>query len=121
MIILLALMFVMFQAVYAWAGPPADAPEGLVGTMQTWVVDNIPQNFLRDLVVEGLLAGVGAVVAFLPQILILFLFILLLEASGYMTRAAFLMDGLVGKVGLSRSEEHTSELQSLMSILYAHF
>src|SRR3546814_15166557 len=69
--------------------------------MQAWVVDNIPQNFLRDLVVEGLLAGVGAVVVFLPQILILFLFILLLEESGYMTRAAFLMDGLMGKVGLS--------------------
>jgi ferrous iron transport protein B len=101
MAILLALMFVMFQAVYAWAGPPADALEGLVGAMQGWVVDNIPQNFLRDLVVEGLLAGVGAVVVFLPQILILFLFILLLEASGYMTRAAFLMDGLMGKVGLS--------------------
>ncbi len=101
MAILLALMFVMFQAVYAWAGPPADALEGLVGTMQAWVVDNVPQNFLRDLVVEGLLAGVGAVVVFLPQILILFLFILLLEASGYMTRAAFLMDGLMGKVGLS--------------------
>lgn len=101
MVILLALMFVMFQAVYAWAGPPADALEGLVGVAQSWVVDNIPQNFLRDLVVEGLLAGVGAVVVFLPQILILFLFILLLEASGYMTRAAFLMDGLMGKVGLS--------------------
>ena len=101
MVILLALMFVMFQAVYAWAGPPADALEGLVGAMQGWVVDNVPQNFLRDLVVEGLLAGVGAVVVFLPQILILFLFILLLEASGYMTRAAFLMDGLMGKVGLS--------------------
>ncbi|WP_188237790.1 ferrous iron transporter B [Sphingopyxis sp. LK2115] len=101
MIILLALMFVMFQAVYAWAAPPADALEGLVGTMQAWIVDHIPQNFLRDLVVEGLLAGVGAVVVFLPQILILFLFILLLEASGYMARAAFLMDGLMGKVGLS--------------------
>jgi ferrous iron transport protein B len=101
MIILLALMFVMFQAVYAWAGPPADALEALVGAAQAWVVDNVPQNLLRDLVVEGLLAGVGAVVVFLPQILILFLFILLLEASGYMTRAAFLMDGLMGKVGLS--------------------
>ncbi|WP_338426963.1 ferrous iron transporter B [Sphingopyxis kveilinensis] len=101
MAILLALMFVMFQAVYAWAGPPADALEGLVGAAQAWVVDTIPPNFLRDLVVEGLLAGVGAVVVFLPQILILFLFILLLEASGYMTRAAFLMDGLMGKVGLS--------------------
>lgn len=100
-LILLALMFVMFQAVYAWAGPPADALEAGVGVLQSWVIDNIPPNFLRDLVVEGLLAGVGAVVVFLPQILILFLFILLLEASGYMTRAAFLMDGLMAKVGLS--------------------
>ncbi|APZ99900.1 ferrous iron transporter B [Sphingopyxis sp. QXT-31] len=100
-LILLALMFVMFQAVYAWAGPPADALEAGVGVLQSWVVANIPENFLRDLVVEGLLAGVGAVVVFLPQILILFLFILLLEASGYMTRAAFLMDGLMAKVGLS--------------------
>ncbi|KTE18637.1 ferrous iron transporter B [Sphingopyxis sp. H050] len=101
LIILLALMFVMFQAVYAWARPPADALEGLVGSMQQWVVATLPENFARDLIVEGLLAGVGAVVVFLPQILILFLFILLLEASGYMTRAAFLMDGLMAKVGLS--------------------
>lgn len=101
LLILLALMFVMFQAVYAWAGPPADALEAGVGVLQSWVIDTLPENFVRDLIVEGLLAGVGAVVVFLPQILILFLFILLLEASGYMTRAAFLMDGLMAKVGLS--------------------
>ena len=101
LVILVVLMFVMFQAVFSWATPFADALEAGVGAVQGWVVDSIPQNFLRDLVVEGLLAGVGAVVVFLPQILILFLFILLLEASGYMTRAAFLMDGLMGKVGLS--------------------
>jgi ferrous iron transport protein B len=101
LIILVALMFVMFQAVFSWATPFADALEGVIGVVQTWVVDTFPDNFLRGLVVEGLLAGVGAVVVFLPQILILFLFILLLEASGYMTRAAFLMDGLMGKVGLS--------------------
>ena len=101
LIILVALMFVMFQAVFSWATPFADGLEGIVGAIQGWVVDSFPSNFLRDLVVEGLLGGVGAVVVFLPQILILFLFILLLEASGYMTRAAFLMDGLMGKVGLS--------------------
>ena len=101
LIILVALMFVMFQAVFSWATPFADALEGVIGVVQTWVVGTFPDNFLRGLVVEGLLAGVGAVVVFLPQILILFLFILLLEASGYMTRAAFLMDGLMGKVGLS--------------------
>ena len=101
LLILLALMFIMFQAVYAWAGPPADALEAGVGVLQGWVIDTLPENFVSDLIVEGLLAGVGAVVVFLPQILILFLFILLLEASGYMTRAAFLMDGLMAKVGLS--------------------
>jgi ferrous iron transport protein B len=99
--ILVVLMFVMFQAVFSWATPFADGLEAGVGAIQAWVIDSFPANFLRDLVVEGLLAGVGAVVVFLPQILILFLFILLLEASGYMTRAAFLMDGLMGKVGLS--------------------
>ena len=99
--ILVVLMFVMFQAVFSWATPFADGLEAGVGAIQAWVIDSSPANFLRDLVGEGLLAGVGAVVVFLPQILILFLFILLLEASGYMTRAAFLMDGLMGKVGLS--------------------
>jgi len=101
LLILLALMFVMFQAVYAAAEAPADFLEGGIAILQGWVVDVMPDNFLRGLIVEGLLAGVGAVIVFLPQILILFLFILLLEASGYMTRAAFLMDGLMGKVGLS--------------------
>ena len=101
MIILLTLMFVMFQAVYAAAEAPADFLEGGIGVVQQWVIATFPDNFLRGLVVEGLLAGVGAVVVFLPQILMLFLFILLLEASGYMTRAAFLMDGLMGRVGLS--------------------
>ncbi|OHD06629.1 ferrous iron transporter B [Sphingopyxis sp. RIFCSPHIGHO2_12_FULL_65_19] len=101
LIILVALMFVMFQAVFSWATPFADALEGAIGVIQTWVVGTFPDNFLRGLVVEGLLAGVGAVVVFLPPILFLFFFILLLEASGYMTRAAFLMDGLMGKVGLS--------------------
>lgn len=101
LLILFALMFLMFQAVYAAAEAPADFLEGGVGILQSWVVDTLPDGFLRGLIVEGLLAGVGAVIVFLPQILILFLFILLLEASGYMARAAFLMDGLMGKVGLS--------------------
>jgi ferrous iron transport protein B len=99
--ILLALLFVMFQAVYAWAGPPADLLESGVGVLQTAVIGAMPDNFWRGLIVEGLLGGVGSVVVFLPQIVILFLFILLLEATGYMTRAAFLMDGLMAKVGLS--------------------
>jgi ferrous iron transport protein B len=99
--ILLALLFVMFQAVYAWAAPFADGLEAGIAVVQQLVVANVPDGFLRGLIVEGLLGGVGSVVVFLPQIVILFLFILLLEASGYMTRAAFLMDGLMAKVGLS--------------------
>jgi len=100
-LILLALMFVMFQAVYAWSEAPIGWIEGGIAALQEAAASALPDGFLRGLIVEGLLAGVGAVVVFLPQILILFLFILLLEASGYMTRAAFLMDGLMAKVGLS--------------------
>jgi len=100
-LILLALMFVMFQAVYAWSEAPIGWIEDGIAALQGVATDALPDGFLRGLIVEGLLAGVGAVVVFLPQILILFLFILLLEASGYMTRAAFLMDGLMAKVGLS--------------------
>ena len=99
--ILLALLFVMFQAVYAWATPFADALEAGIAAVQALIIAAMPDGFVRGLIVEGLLGGVGSVVVFLPQIVILFLFILLLEASGYMTRAAFLMDGLMAKVGLS--------------------
>ncbi|AMU94370.1 ferrous iron transporter B [Sphingopyxis terrae subsp. terrae NBRC 15098] len=101
LLILLALMFVMFQAVYAWSEAPIAWIEDGIAALQALASDHMAAGFLRGLVVEGLLAGVGAVVVFLPQILILFLFILLLEASGYMTRAAFLMDGIMAKVGLS--------------------
>ena len=100
-VVLLALLFVMFQAVYAWS----EAPIGWIETgfallteaINGWLPDNIFRSFLTD----GVIAGVGAVVVFLPQILILFLFILLLEASGYMTRAAFVMDRMMAAVGLS--------------------
>ncbi|WP_332817298.1 ferrous iron transporter B [Sphingopyxis sp.] len=100
-LILLALMFIMFQGVYAWSEAPIGWIEAGFATLQQMVTANLPDGFVRGLIVEGLIAGVGAVIVFLPQILILFLFILLLEASGYMTRAAFLMDGIMAKVGLS--------------------
>jgi ferrous iron transport protein B len=94
-------MFFMFQAVFAWSAAPITVLEGVVGGLQLTVADALPESFLRSLLVEGVLGGVGAVIVFLPQILILFLFILLLEASGYMVRAAFLMDRLMARVGLS--------------------
>ena len=100
-IILLALLFVMFQAVFSWSEAPIGWIEGAQGWLADTAVANLPDNFLRDLAVEGVINGVGSVVVFLPQIVILFLFILVLEASGYMVRAAMLMDRLMAGVGLS--------------------
>jgi ferrous iron transport protein B len=100
-ILLAALMFVMFQAVFAWSEAPISWIEGGMQRIQDVVAANLPDGFVRGLLVQGVIGGVGSVVQFLPQILILFLFILLLEASGYMVRAAFLMDRLMARVGLS--------------------
>ncbi len=100
-LILLALLFVMFQAVYSWAAPPADLIEAGFAALTNTINANFPDGLLRSLVTDGVIAGVGAVVVFLPQILILFAFILVLEASGYMTRAAFVMDRAMAAVGLS--------------------
>ena len=100
-IILFGLLFIVFQAVFAWATPFADALEGGVAVLSQGVADTLPAGLLRDFLTEGVLAGVGSVVVFLPQIVILFFFILVMEASGYMARAAFLMDRLMALVGLS--------------------
>ncbi len=100
-VILFGLLFVIFQAVFAWATPFADALEDGVGAISGVVSASLPSGFVHDFLVEGVLAGVGSVVVFLPQIVILFFFILLMEASGYMARAAFLMDRLMAGVGLS--------------------
>ena len=100
LIILLVLLFVMFQAVFTWAKPLMDliaaSFESLGLMVQAWVPEGLLQSFLTD----GVLSGVGRVLVFLPQILILFLFILLLEDLGYMARAAFLMDRIMGGAGL---------------------
>ena len=100
-IILVAIMFLMFQAVFAWSEAPIAWIEGLVAASQDGVASAVPPGFLRSLLVDGVLGGVGAVIVFLPQILILFAFILLLEATGYMVRAAFLMDRVMERAGLS--------------------
>ncbi len=100
-IILFAVLFVMFQAVFAWSEAPIGLIESASESVAAWVEANLPSGFLRDFIIEGAIGGVGSVVVFLPQILILFLFILLLEASGYMTRAAFIMDRMMASVGLS--------------------
>ena len=100
-LILFALLFVIFQAVFSWASPFADALEAGAGALSELATANIPEGFFRSLVVDGAIAGVGAVVVFLPQIVILFFFILMMEATGYMARAAFIMDRLMASVGLS--------------------
>lgn len=100
-LILFALLFVMFQAVFAWATPFADALEAGVAGLGDLATASLPDNLFRDFMTQGVFAGVGSVVVFLPQILILFAFILVMEASGYMARAAFLMDRLMAGVGLS--------------------
>ncbi len=100
-LILLALLFLMFQVVFSWAAAPMDWIDGGVTGLQHWLGAHMEESLLKSLLVDGIVAGVGGVVIFLPQILILFLFILLLEDSGYMTRAAFLMDRLMSAVGLN--------------------
>jgi ferrous iron transport protein B len=100
-VLLAAILFVMFQAVFAWSALPMDIIQSAFAMLAKAVGTLLPPGVLRSLIVDGVIAGVGAVVVFLPQILILFLFILLLEASGYMVRAAFLMDRLMAGVGLS--------------------
>jgi ferrous iron transport protein B len=100
-IILAAIMFVMFQAVFAWSQVPVSWIEEGVAWLSNAATGALPDGLLRSLIVDGAIAGVGAVITFLPQILILFFFILLLEGTGYMVRAAFLMDRLMHGVGLS--------------------
>ena len=100
-IILAAVLFVMFQAVFAWATVPADALDAGVVWLGNAVGNALPDGLFRSMIVDGVFGGVGAVIVFLPQILILFLFILVLEATGYLVRAAFLMDKLMHSAGLS--------------------
>jgi ferrous iron transport protein B len=100
-LILAVVMFTVFQAVFAWAAPMQDAIEAGVKAIAAGINGALPESSLRSLLTDGIIAGVGGVLVFLPQILLLFLFILLLEDSGYLPRAAFLLDRLMGGVGLS--------------------
>ncbi len=100
-ILLAALMFLVFQAVFSWANPPMDFIKDSVAQVGQWLGAHMAEGMLRSLLVEGILGGVGSVLVFLPQILILFFFILVLEDCGYLPRAAFLLDRLMGGVGLS--------------------
>ncbi len=99
--ILAVVMFLIFQAVFSWATPFMDGIETLTGAVGELITQVLPQGLLQSLLVDGIVAGLGGVVVFLPQILILFLFILVLEESGYLPRAAFLLDRFMVGAGLT--------------------
>lgn len=98
--ILLGILFLIFQAVFVWATPAMDAIEVTFDALAGLVQTLMPEGMLRSLIADGLISGVGSVLVFLPQIMILFFFINLLEDFGYLARAAFLMDRVIGGVGL---------------------
>jgi len=100
-IIFVAIMAVVFQAIFSWASPLMDLISSGFTALGGLVATQLPDGVLKSLIVDGIIAGVGSVVVFVPQILILSLFIALLEDCGYMSRAAFLMDKLLSKCGLS--------------------
>ena len=100
-LILFVLLFFIFQAVFTWAELPKELIEQSTDWLGQAVADVLPNNWIKSLVINGIIAGLGGVLVFLPQILILFFFILILEESGYLPRAAYILDRIMGFVGLS--------------------
>jgi ferrous iron transport protein B len=95
-----AVMLLLFQALFSWSAPAMDAIQGLVARVQDLVSSVVPEGPLRDLIVNGVVAGVGNVTVFVPQIGLLFLFIGIMEDVGYLARVAFVIDRLMGRIGL---------------------
>jgi len=100
-LLFVAIMAVVFQAVFAWATPFMDLIDAAMAALGGAIADFLPDSALRSFIVDGVIAGVGSVIIFLPQILILFLFIIFMEDTGYLARAAFLVDRAMRSVGLS--------------------
>jgi ferrous iron transport protein B len=100
LVILVAVLLLVFQTIFSWANVPMDLLEQGFGALGDFTREQMPEGVLTDLIVDGIIAGVGGVLVFLPQILLLFLFISILEDTGYMARAAFLLDKLMSRVGL---------------------
>ena len=100
-LIFIVLMFVVFECIFVWATPAMDLIKYLFATLGKNVAASLPDGALKSLIDSGIIRGVGAVLIFLPQICLLFLFIAIMEDCGYMARAAFLMDRLLSRVGLS--------------------
>ena len=99
--IFLLILFLMFQAVFQWSSLPMDLIDGLFTNLSIWTASTIPQGVLNDLLVNGVLAGIGGIVIFIPQIAFLFAFIVFLEDTGYMARVSFIMDRFLKQVGLN--------------------
>jgi ferrous iron transport protein B len=100
-IFFLLILFTMFQAIFTWAQLPMDWIDNGFATASDWVASNFPEGMLSDLIVNGILAGIGGIIIFVPQIALLFTFIAILEDTGYMARVSFLMDKLMRKFGLN--------------------
>ncbi len=100
LIILVGILLLIFQTIFSWASLPMDLLDAGFGSLAEFAKANLPEGILADLIADGIIAGVGGVLIFLPQILLLFLFISILEDTGYMARAAFLLDRLMRGVGL---------------------
>jgi ferrous iron transport protein B len=100
-LIFFGIMFFIFQAIYSWAQWPMDQIESLFSNAGGWVRYALGQGMLSDLIVDGIIAGLGGVLVFVPQIFILFLLIAILEESGYMSRAVYMFDGVMQRVGLN--------------------
>lgn len=100
LIVLIGILLLVFQTIFSWASLPMELLEAGFGALGDFARSSLPEGLLTDLLVDGVIAGVGGVLVFLPQILLLFLFISILEDTGYMARAAFLLDKLMSKVGL---------------------
>jgi len=100
-LIFFVVLLTIFQAIYVWSEYPMDMIDGFFASASEWVKNTLPAGAFTDLIAEGILAGIGGIVIFIPQIAFLFLFIALLEESGYMSRVVFLMDRLMRPFGLS--------------------
>jgi ferrous iron transport protein B len=100
-VLFVVLMGVIFQSVFEWAAPAMDAIDSTVSRIGSFVGAHLPEGPIRSLIVDGIIAGVGSTVIFVPQIAVLFFFLSVMEGTGYMARAAFIMDRMMGRVGLS--------------------
>lgn len=100
-LIFFVILLTIFQAIYGWSEYPMDMIEGFFASATEWVKNTLPTGAFTDMIAEGILSGIGGIVIFIPQIAFLFLFIALLEESGYMSRVVFLMDRLMRPFGLS--------------------